>query len=94
MPVEGVACSLDKAGSFQFQVQCAVSETRQKRLQAYLRGKLGITACITEWRSSNKSICQYRRGGFDPWVGKIPREENANLFQYSCLENSMDRRVW
>ena len=94
MPVEGVACSLDKAGLFQSQVQCAASEIQQKRLQADFRGKLGITACITEWRNNNKSTCRYRRGGFDPWVGKIPREENANLVQYSCLENSMNRGVW
>ena len=23
-----------------------------------------------------------------------PREENGNLLQYSCLENSMDRGAW
>ena len=27
----------------------------------------------------------------DPWVVKIPGEGNGNPFQYSCLENSMDR---
>ena len=31
------------------------------------------------------------RCGFDPWVRKIPGEGNGNLFQYSCLENPMDR---
>ena len=25
------------------------------------------------------------------WVRKISEEGNDNLFQYSCLENSMDR---
>ena len=24
----------------------------------------------------------------------FPREGNGNPFQYSCLENSMDRRAW
>ena len=27
-------------------------------------------------------------------VGKIPREGIGNLFQHSCLENSMDRGAW
>ena len=41
--------------------------------------------------------CQCRRRkrrGFDPWVGKIPGGGHANLLQYSCLENSMDRGAW
>ena len=41
-----------------------------------------------------ESTCQCRRLGFDPWVGKIPGEGNSNPFQYSCLENSMDRGAW
>ena len=32
--------------------------------------------------------------GFNPWVWRFPGEENGNLFQYSCLENPMDRGVW
>ena len=24
------------------------------------------------WLSGNESACQRRRGGFDPWIGKIP----------------------
>ena len=31
---------------------------------------------------------------FNPWVGKIPWRRNGNLFQYSCLENPMDREPW
>ena len=27
-------------------------------------------------------------------LGKFPGEENGNPLQYSCLENSMDRRAW
>jgi len=32
--------------------------------------------------------------GFDPWIGKSPREGNGNTLQYSCLKNSMDRGIW
>ena len=32
---------------------------------------------------------------FDLWLGKIPwKRENSYPLQYSCLENSMDRRAW
>ena len=32
------------------------------------------------------------RLGFHRWVGKIPlRRAHGNLFQYSCLENHIDR---
>ena len=30
----------------------------------------------------------------DPWVCTTPGEGNGNPLQYSCLENSMDRRAW
>ena len=39
---------------------------------------------------------QYRRrkrGGFDPWVGKIPGGGHGNPLQYSCLKNTMDREA-
>ena len=29
-----------------------------------------------------------------PGLGRSPREGNGNPFQYSCLENSMDRGAW
>ena len=35
-----------------------------------------------------------KRCEFDPWVRKISRGGNGNPLQYSCLENSVDRRAW
>ena len=32
--------------------------------------------------------------GLIPGSGRSPGEENGNPLQYSCLENSMDRRTW
>ena len=32
--------------------------------------------------------------GSIPGSGRSPGEGNGNLFQYSCLENSMDRGTW
>ena len=32
--------------------------------------------------------------GSIPGLGRSPGEGNGNPLQYSCLENSMDRRAW
>ena len=32
--------------------------------------------------------------GLIPILGRSPGEGNGNLFQYSCLENPMDRGAW
>ena len=32
--------------------------------------------------------------GLMPGMGRSPGEGNGNMLQYSCLENSLDRRAW
>ena len=32
--------------------------------------------------------------GLIPGLGELPGEGNGNSLQYSCLGNTMDRRVW
>jgi len=32
--------------------------------------------------------------GSVPGLGKSPGEGNSNALQYSCVENSIDRRAW
>ena len=45
--------------------------------------------------SDNKeSACNARDLGSIAGLGRYPGEENGNPLQYSCLENSMDRRAW
>ena len=47
--------------------------------------------------SGKEPACQSsrcKRHRFDPWVGKIPGEEQGNPLQYSCRENLMDRGAW
>ena len=48
---------------------------------------VGFSGCA----SGKESFCQCRRCGFDSWVGKIPW---SRKYQYSCLENPMDRGAW
>ena len=41
-----------------------------------------------------ESTCNARDLGSIPGLGRSPGEGNSNPFQYSCLENSIDRGVW
>ena len=62
---------------------------------------------LSHWRSPYVCVCMYiykicgkssacNAGdtGLIPVLGRSPTEGNANPFQYSCLENSMDRGAW
>ena len=40
------------------------------------------------------SACSVEDLGSIPGLGRYPGEGNGNSFQYSCLENSMDRGAW
>ena len=35
-----------------------------------------------------------RDAGFIPGLGRSPGVGNGKLFQYSCMENSIDRGIW
>ena len=41
-----------------------------------------------------ESACNAGDLGSIPGLGRFPGEGNGNPFQYSCLENSMDRGAW
>ena len=41
-----------------------------------------------------KYACSAEDLGSNPGLEKFPGEGNVNPFLYSCLKNSMDRRVW
>ena len=40
------------------------------------------------------NVGEARDAGLIPGLGRSPGGGNGNLFQYSCLEHSMDRGVW
>ena len=40
------------------------------------------------------SICNVGDPGSIPVSGRLPWERNGYPFQYSCLENSMDKGLW
>ena len=43
------------------------------------------------WLSDKESECQPKDLGTIPGLGRSPGKGNDNPFQYSCLENPMDR---
>ena len=44
-------------------------------------------------QDSKESACNVGDPGLIPKSGRSPGEGNGNPLQYSCLENSMDRRA-
>ena len=49
---------------------------------------------LTGGSDGKKSACNSGYPGSVPGSGNLPGEGNGNPFQYSCLENSMDRGAW
>ena len=43
---------------------------------------------------SKESICNVGDPGSIPVSGRFPWKRNGYPFQYSCLENSMDKGAW
>ena len=48
---------------------------------------------LPRWLSGKESTCKAGDVGLIPGSERSPGEENANPLQYSCLENSMNRRA-
>ena len=49
---------------------------------------------LPRWLSGKESACNAGDPGLIPGWGRSPGEENGYPFQYSCLENAMDRGAW
>ena len=55
---------------------------------------LGSLMYIIRWLRDKESTCQAGDMGSIPGSGRSPGEENSNPFQYSYLENPMNREAW
>ena len=55
---------------------------------------LGIINLFPRQLSGKESACQARGPGLIPGSGRFRGKGHGNPLQYSCLENSMDRRGW
>ena len=50
--------------------------------------------CALEAQNGKEFACNVGDWGSIPGLGRSPGEGNGYPFQYSCLENSMDRGAW
>ena len=48
----------------------------------------------SDGEDGNESACNVGDPGSSPGLGRSPGEGPGNPFQYSCLENPMDRGAW
>ena len=55
---------------------------------------LGSLMYIIRWLRDKESTCEAGDMGSIPGSGRSPGEENSNPFQYSYLENPMNREAW
>ena len=72
---------------------CAIKDTEKTR-QPYVK-ECNCTT-IPGGTSGKKlpAAAGDKRRRLDPWAGTILWKKNGKPFQYSCLENSMDRGAW
>ena len=69
-----------------------VENCMTKQQDAFLPGNRHIP--LPWWLSGKQSTCFAGDLGSVLGSGRSPEKGNGNLLQYSCLENSMDRRAW
>ena len=50
--------------------------------------------CFPDSSAGKEPFCKAGDPGLIPGWGRSPEEGNGNPFEYSCLENFMDREVW
>ena len=92
LPHEGHAF-LTPRGTRRFTPRAMNSRPRDPRTQHRTRAR--PSTGLPRRYSSKESTCQCRRSRFVSRVQEDPLEKGmATPLQYSCLENSMDRRAW
>ena len=64
---------------------------RQSDTTERLNSNNRISFRLPRWLNGKESTCQCR-GHRRSWLGRSPGEGNANLLQYSCLENPMNNK--
>ena len=57
-------------------------------------GTIKVTQVALVVKNPLANAGDIRDTGSIPGLGRSPGEGNGNLFQFSCLENSIDREAW
>ena len=67
------------------------AETQKLKFYLFLSSLPGISPGVSDGK---ETACKAEDVGLIPGLGRFPGEGNGNPLQYSCLENSMNRRAW
>ena len=67
---------------------------RSFTLEGTLERQVLLFEPVSGGSDGKESACNAGDLGSGPGLGRSPGEENGYPFQYSCLENSMDRGAW
>ena len=63
-----------------------------------IKGQIFRPSCVSQVALVVKNLPvnagDVKEAGSSPELGRSPGEGNGKLFQYNCLENSMDRGAW
>ena len=73
---------------------CLVWEPTSSLLVLCPRALNHLTCSFPGGSDNKESACNARDLSLIPGSGRSPGEGNGYPLQYSCLENSMDRRAW
>ena len=84
-----------------FQYSCLENSKDRRAWQATVQGVSKSQIQLSDFTftfpggsDGKQSVCNAGNTSSIPGSGRSPGEENGNPFQYSCLENSKDRRAW
>ena len=61
---------------------------------ARIENQVGLISEPPGGSDGKESVCNAGDPSSIPGLGRSPGEGNGNPFQYSCLENPMDRGAW
>ena len=86
--------ALKKQGRWRNFANCEAWHAIESISQIVLMESNWTRADFRSGSDSKESACNVGDLGSIPGSGKCLRERTGNLFQYSCLENPMDRVAW
>ena len=77
-----------------FPISCSPGTPIRCKLECLILFSILFKSGLLWWLRYKESACNAGDLGLIPGSARSPREGNGNPLQYSCPDNSMDRRVW
>ena len=87
-------CMADPTGALPIKLALLMRQEKAGSFWIYLCFAKVSYVDLLGGSDGKESVCNIREPGSIPESGRSPGERNGYPLQYSCLENSMDRRPW